>query len=247
MDRMIYVAMTGAREAMRAQSLVAHNIANASTTGFREVRRAVDSAPVGGPGLPTRVNPVSLPDAWNPNAGTMLHTGRDLDIAVQGQGWIAVQDAAGNEAYTRAGNLRINASGLLETASGELVKGSGGPISIPPFQQLYIGNDGQISIVPQGQSPNALAIVDRIRLVNPPPQEMVRADNGLFRMADGSEAPADATVSIASGELEASNVNSTAALVEMIELSRAYEMQVRAMHSADENAAASARLMRAGG
>ncbi|MBW7930764.1 MAG: flagellar hook-basal body complex protein, partial [Gammaproteobacteria bacterium] len=168
MDRLLYVAMTGAREAMRAQSVVANNIANASTTGFREVRRAVDSAPVAGPGLPTRVNPVSLPDAWNPESGTLLHTGRELDIAIQGEGWIAVQDAGGNEAYTRAGNLRINASGLLETASGDLVKGAGGPISIPPFQQLYIGNDGQISVVPQGQSPEALAIVDRIKLVNPP-------------------------------------------------------------------------------
>jgi len=247
MDRMIYVAMTGAREAMRAQSVVAHNIANSNTTGFREVRRAVDSAAVGGPGLATRVNPVSLPDAWNPDIGTMLHTGRELDIAIQGHGWIAVQDGAGNEAYTRAGNLRINAAGLLETASGELVKGSGGPISVPAYQQLYIGYDGQISIVPQGQTPDAIAVVDRIRLVNPPVQDMVRSDNGLFRMADGSEAAADASVTIASGELEASNVNATAALVEMIELARAYEMQVRAMHAADENEAATARLMRAGG
>lgn len=247
MDRMIYVAMTGAREAMRAQTVVAHNIANATTTGFREVRRAVDSAAVPGPGLATRVNPISLPDAWNPNVGSMMHTGRDLDIAIQGQGWIAVQDATGAEAYTRAGNLRINAGGLLETAAGELVKGSGGPISIPAFQQLYIGNDGQISIVPQGQSPNAIAVVDRIRLVNPPAQEMMPSGNGLFRMIDGSEAPADSAVNIASGELESSNVNTTAALVEMIELSRAYEMQVRAMHAADENAAASARLMRNGG
>ena len=247
MDRMIYVAMTGAREAMRAQSVVAHNIANASTTGFREVRRAVDSAPVAGPGYGTRVNPVSLPDSWNPTTGTMLHTGRDLDIAIQGQGWIAVQDANGNEAYTRAGNLRVNTAGLLETASGELVKGSGGPISIPAFQQMFIGNDGQVSIVPQGQSPDALAVVDRIKLVNPPAKELVPSDNGLFRMADDSEAPADANVTIASGELEASNVNTASALVEMIELSRAYEMQVRAMHSADENDAATARLMRSGG
>ena len=247
MDRLLYVAMTGAREAMRAQSVVANNIANASTTGFREVRRAVDSAPVAGPGLPTRVNPVSLPDAWNPESGTLLHTGRELDIAIQGDGWIAVQDAGGNEAYTRAGNLRIIASGLLETASGDLVKGAGGPISIPPFQQLYIGNDGQISVVPQGQSPEALAIVDRIKLVNPPAADMMRAENGLFRMGDGGEAAADAGVHIANGTLETSNVNATAALVEMIEIARAYEMQVRAMHAADENAQASASLMRSGG
>src|SRR5262245_55579670 len=150
MDRMIYVAMTGAREAMRAQTVVAHNIANASTTGFREIRRSVDSEAVTGPGFGTRINPVSLPDGWNPTSGTSMQTGRDLDIAVQGEGWIAVQAADGSEAYTRAGNLRINTAGLLETAGGQLVKGSGGPVSIPPFEQLYIGNDGQISIVPQG-------------------------------------------------------------------------------------------------
>ncbi len=247
MDRMIYVAMTGAREAMRAQTLASHNIANASTTGFREVRHAVDSAAVPGPGLGTRVNPVSLPDSFDTTSGTMVQTGRDLDIAVQGAGWIAVQDASGEEAYTRAGNLRINASGLLETASGELVRGNGGPISIPAFNQLYIGADGQISIVPQGQTPEGLAVVDRIKLVNPPAADMVQAGNGLFRMADGSTAAADAGVTIASGQLEASNVNAAAALVEMIQLSRSYEMQVRAMHTADENDAATARLMRSGG
>jgi len=247
MDRMIYVAMTGAREAMRAQSVVAHNIANAGTTGFREVRRSLDSQAIPGPGLDTRINPVPRADSWNPTSGTMMQTGRDLDIAVQGDGWIAVQGADGAEAYTRAGSLRINTAGLLETATGQLVKGSGGPISIPPFNQLYIGNDGQISVVPQGQTPEALAVVDRIKLVDPKPAEMVQAGNGLFRMADGSDAPPDASVSVASGQLESSNVNAAAALVEMIELSRAYDMQVRLMHTADENDAATARLIRPGG
>jgi len=247
MDRMIYVAMTGAREAMRAQSAIAHNIANASTTGFREVRRSVDNAPVPGDGFGTRVNPVSLPDGWNPTAGAAVPTGRELDIAVQGEGWIAVQAADGSEAYTRAGSLRINAAGLLETSGGQLVKGGGGPVAIPPYQQIYVGKDGQISIVPQGQSAESLAVVDRIRLVNPPREALVAGANGLYRMADGSEAPPDAAVEIASGQLEASNVNAAAALVEMIELSRAYEMQVRLMHTADENDAAAARLIRAGG
>ena len=247
MDRMIYVAMTGAREAMRSQTLVAHNVANASTTGFREVRHSVASAPVPGPGFGTRVNPVSIGDTWDATSGTMVQTGRDLDIAVQGAGWIAVQDANGAEAYTRAGNLRINAAGLLETASGELVRGNGGPISIPPFNELYVGDDGQISIVPQGQSPESLATVDRIKLVNPPPEQLMQTGNGLFRKTDGGAAVADANVRIASGQLESSNVNAAAALVEMIELARTYDMQVRAMHTADENSAAAARLMRSGG
>jgi flagellar basal-body rod protein FlgF len=247
MDRMIYVAMTGAREAMQAQTSVAHNIANASTTGFRELRHAVDSASIPGPGLDTRVNPVALPDTFDTSSGAMVDTGRELDIAVQGQGWIAVRDASGAEAYTRAGNLRINTSGLLETAAGQLVVGSGGPISIPPFEEIYIGNDGDISIVAQGQGPESLAVVDRIKLVNPPAVEMTQAGNGLFRMKSGAAAAADAAVQVASGQLESSNVNAAAALVEMIELSRSYEMQVRAMHTADENDAAASRLMRSGG
>lgn len=247
MDRMIYLAMNGAREAMRAQTVVAHNIANASTTGFRELRNAVASERIPGPGLDTRINPVPLPDSWNAVAGSLMQTGRELDIAVQGDGWIAVQAADGSEAYTRAGNLHINPSGLLETAAGELVRGSGGPVSIPPFQEIYVGDDGQISIIPQGQSPDTLAVVDRIKLVNPPAGGLERGGDGLFRLMDRSEAPADASVRIASGELESSNVNAAAALVQMIEIARSYELQVRAMNTADENAAAAARLMRGGG
>jgi flagellar basal-body rod protein FlgF len=247
MDRMIYVAMNGAREAMRTQALAAHNIANASTIGFREVRHAVGSEAIAGPGLATRVNPVSQPDVWDPTAGTMQQTGRDLDVAIQGEGWIAVQADDGAEAYTRAGNLRINAAGLLETSAGQLVRGSGGPISIPPFEEMFIGNDGQISVVPLGQNPEAIAIVDRIKLVNPPRAELVQSSNGLFRRRDGSDAGADGAVRIASGQLESSNVNVAAALVEMIELARGYEMHVRLMHTADENDAAATRLIRLGG
>lgn len=247
MDRMIYVALTGAREALRAQTVVSHNLANVGTTGFRALRHSVEAEAVPGAGFASRVNPVGQPEAWDASSGVMTATGRDLDIAIQGQGWIAVQDANGNEAYTRAGNLRINTSGLLETATGELVLGNGGPISLPEYQELFIGADGQISLVPKGQSPDSLAQADRIKLVNPPAADLVQRGDGLFRMKDGSGAAADASVRIASGQLESSNVNPAQALVEMIEISRAYEMQVRAMHNAEENDAAAARLMRNGG
>jgi flagellar basal-body rod protein FlgF len=247
MDHMIYVAMTGAREALRLQGVSGHNIANASTTGFREIRHAMGSEPITGPGLDSRVNAVPRRDVWNANPGTMVQTGRDLDIAIQGEGWIAVQDPSGSEGFTRAGELRVNASGLLETAAGKLVKGSGGPISIPPNNEIYIGADGQISIVPQGQGAEALVVVDRIKLVNPPRTDLIQSGDGLFRLADGSDGIPDATVQIASGQLETSNVNTASMLVEMIELSRAYEMQVRVMHTADENAAAAARLIQPGG
>ena len=247
MDKLIYVAMSGAREAMRAQATTSHNLANISTTGFRALRNVLDSAPIFGAGLPTRVNTVRQPELWNTSQGQTQATGRDLDVAVQGQGWLVVQDASGKDAYTRNGNLRINANGILETSAGQPVIGNGGPVSIPPYEKMFIGDDGQISIVPQGQTAESLLQVDRLMLVNPPPLQLVRSGDGLFNLRDGSTADPDPAVRIASGQLESSNVNPAEALAEMIEMSRHYEMQVRAMNTADELDSASARLIRMNG
>ncbi len=246
MDRLIYVAMTGAREAMKAQSVVSHNLANASTTGYRAMQQSLLSAPVPGSGLQSRVNVTGGPASFDTSQGALIDTGRDLDIAIQGEGWLAVQDENGEEAYTRAGNLRVTPQGMLETASGYLVLGNGGPISLPPYQKLAIGDDGQISIVPQGQSPNTIAQLDRLKLVNPPAQDLVPASSGLYRTVSGDAPPPDPSVRVVSGKLESSNVNATQALVQMIEISRSYEMQVRAMNTADENARQAAQLMRLG-
>lgn len=244
MDRLIYVAMSGAREAMRAQAVTAHNLANIATTGFRGFRQMLDSAPVQGAGMATRVNTVAMPEAFNSSQGANVSTGRDLDVAIQGKGWITVQSPEGGEAYTRAGDLRINTNGLLETGAGHLVMGDGGPVSVPPYEKIFIGNDGQISIVPQGQTAESMVQLDRIRLVNPAARELVRSGDGLFALRDGSSTDSDPTVQIASGQLESSNVNPAQALAEMIEMSRHYEMQVRAMNSADEMESAAARLIR---
>lgn len=247
MDKLIYVAMSGARAAMQAQATTSHNLANISTTGFRAMRNLLESAPIPGAGLPSRVNAVQEPELWNTRQGQAQPTGRDLDVALQGPGWLVVQDADGNEAYTRAGDLHVNANGILETAAGLQIQGNGGPIAIPPYESLFIGADGQISIVPKGQSPESLAEVDRLKLVNPPAGDMVRSGNGLFALRDGSTASPDAAVRVASGQLESSNVNAAEALADMIETSRHYEMQVRAMNTADELDAASARLIRMNG
>lgn len=247
MDKLIYVAMSGAREAMRAQATTSHNLANISTTGFRALRNVLDSAPIPGTGLPTRVNTVRQPELWNSRQGQAQATGRDLDVAIQGEGWLVVQDADGNEAYTRNGNLRVNANGILETSAGQPVRGNGGPVALPPYEKLFIGDDGQISIIAQGQTAETLVQVDRLRLVNPPATELVRSGDGLFNLRDGSAAVPDPSVRVASGQLESSNVNPAEALAEMIEMSRHYEMQVRAMNTADELDAASARLIRLNG
>lgn len=246
MDKMIYVAMNGARETMRAQTVVSHNVANVSTNGFRALQHSLQSAPIPGQGFQSRINAVSGPDGWNTAKGSMINTGRELDVAIQGDGWFAVQTADGGEAYTRAGSLRVNSSRMLETATGHLVLGNGGPISLPPYQSVEVGHDGQISVVPQGQNPDTVAEVDRLKLVNPPVEELTAGGDGLYRLAEEVTAVADPMVRVNKGQLEDSNVNASAALVQMIEISRHYEMQIRAMAAAEENDEAAARLMRMG-
>jgi len=243
MDRMLYVAMTGARETLRAQAANNHNLANVSTTGFRADLQAFQARQVTGDGHASRVYATASTTGFDPTAGAMMSTGRGLDVAVQGNGYIAVQAPDGREAYTRAGDLRIDTNGQLRTGTGLPVLGDAGPLSVPPHASLEIGGDGTISIVPLGQGPETKASVGRIKLVNPADAEVVKGADGLLRMKDGSDAPADAATTLASGVLESSNVNVASAMVNMIELSRRFDMQVRAMKSAEDNGAASARLL----
>lgn len=244
MDRMLYVAMTGAKETLRAQTVNNHNIANVSTTGFRADLAAFQSRAVDGSGYASRVYATAGTVGWDEKSGALLSTGRDLDIAVNGPGWIAVRDANGKEAYTRAGDLQIDATGQLVTGAGRAVIGDGGPVNVPPYTSIFFARDGSISIVAQGQTPDASSTVGRIKLVNPAADQLERGEDGLFRMKDGSEAAADATVQIGSGVLESSNVNAAQAMVNMIELARQFEMQVKAIRTAEENGAAAAQLMR---
>ena len=244
MDRMLYVAMTGAAETLRAQTVNNHNLANVSTTGFRADLAAFQSRAVDGTGFASRVYATNGTVGWDKTSGALLSTGRDLDIAVNGQGWIAVQGPDGKEAYTRAGNLQVDATGNLLTATGEPVLGDGGPINIPPYSSIFFARDGSISIVAQGQGPDTTSTVGRVKLVNPPVGDIARGDDGLFRMKDGSDAPPDANVRIDAGVLESSNVNTAEAMVNMIELARQFEMQVKAIRTAEENGGAAAQLLR---
>jgi len=245
MDRFLYISMTGAKETLRAQTVNNHNLANASTTGFRADLSAFQSRAVAGSGFPSRAYATNATIGWDASQGGLTDTGRDLDLGLNGPGWIAVQGADGREAYTRAGDLRIEPTGLLKNGAGQTVMGEGGPISVPPHTSLMIAADGTISIVPVGQGPETTSQVGRIKLVNPPAESLVRGDDGLFRTTDGTDAPADANVRVASGVLETSNVNVADAMVNMIELSRHFDLQVKAMRTAEENAAASAQLLKA--
>lgn len=245
MDRFLYISMSGAKETLRAQTVNNNNLANASTTGFRADLSAFQSRAVEGAGYASRAYATNSTTGWDSTHGTLTTTGRDLDIGIQGPGWIAVQGADGREAYTRAGDLRIDPSGMLTNSAGHQVLGEGGALSVPPHSSMMIGADGTISIVPLGQGPETTALVGRIKLVNPPAESLVRGEDGLFRTADGTDAAPDASVRVSSGVLEASNVNIADAMVNMIELARHFDLQVKAMRTAEENAAVAAQLLKA--
>lgn len=243
MDRMLYISMNAAQQTMLSQAANSNNLANVNTTGFRADFEQFRSQPVFGEGLPTRVYSMSERPATDYQQGSVQSTGRELDVSIQGDGFLAVQGKDGREGYTRAGDLQITATGQLVTGTGLAVMGEGGPIAIPPAEKIEIGSDGTISIRPIGGDANALAVLDRIKLVKPELNNVFKDSDGLMRMQDGTDAPLDAAVTVASGTLEGSNVNAVSALVNMIELQRKYEMQVKMMKSADDNGAASARLL----
>ena len=244
MDRMLYVAMSGAKETLISQGNAASNLANASTTGFQADLNQFRSMPVFGQGFPTRVYALDERPQTDFAHGSIEHTGRDLDIAVNTGGYLAVQGPDGNEAYTRRGDLWVDQNGLMKTGNGLPVLGNGGPIAIPPAEKIEIGVDGTISVRPLGQAVNELAIVDRIKLVNPPLEKLEKGTDGLIRLRDGEIAEFDANQRVAPGTLEASNVNVVNEMVDMIEYARRFELQIKMMQSADENAEASASLMR---
>ena len=243
MDKLLYVAMSGAKETLRTQAANNHNLANASTTGFKADLSAFQARAVTGPGYASRVYATDSTVGWDDSAGAQLSTGNPLDVAVHGPGYITVQDVTGNEAYTRAGDLHVDTSGQLLTATGLPVMGESGPISVPPSTAITVAPDGTISIIPLGQTPQTSATVGRIKLVNPPSGTIQRGSDGLFHSIDGNPAEADASTTITSGTLESSNVNLASAMVNMIELTRHFDMQIKALHSADENAQASTKLL----
>jgi flagellar basal-body rod protein FlgF len=242
-DKLIYVAMAGAKHAMYQQAATAHNLANASTTGFRAEINAFRALPVYGDGMPTRVFVTDSTVGADFTPGVLQQTGRDLDVAVEGKGWIAVQMADGTEAYTRNGSLQMNPNGVLQTRNGFNVMGDAGPIAIPPNVVVSVGKDGTISTVPTDQTPNTVAVLGRIKLVNPPEADLEKSGDGLFRLKDGNPAPADVNVKLASGALEGSNVNVVESLVSMIDQARQFEMNMRLLRTADSDAQQASRIM----
>ncbi len=243
MDRLIYTAMTGASHTMQQQASVAQNLANINTPGFRASIDSFRSVPLVGEGLPTRTFVVDSTSGTDFTPGVMQSTGRTLDVAIDGKGWIAVQDANGNEAYTRNGSLQVQADGVLTTRNGMTVAGESGPITIPPDTEVTIAKDGTISTVPTTNQKNSVIVIGRIKMTNPPEDQLVRGEDGLFRTRNGVAADADANVTVVSGSLESSNVNMVDSMVNMITLARQFDMQMKLLTTAGDNAKQASSLL----
>jgi flagellar basal-body rod protein FlgF len=244
MDRSLYIAMSGAKQILQAQASNSNNLANSNTPGFRGDFEQLRSMPMFGPGHPSRVYAMTERPGVDFSTGGLQTTGRDLDITINGNGWLAVQAKDGTEAYTRAGNLHVTPQGQLVTGTGLPVLGNGGPIAIPPAQKIEIVADGTVNIIPQGANSTELVVLDQIKLVNPDLKQLEKGTDGLMRQANGQASPADANVKVITGVLEGSNVNTVEEMVQMIELARQFENQIKVMKTVDDVGAASTEIMR---
>ncbi len=243
MDKLIYTAMTGAKATFDRQASVAHNLANASSTGYRAEEHRLRAVPIQSAALATRAFVVDASVVNDFSAGPMQQTGRALDVAVQGQGWFALAMPDGSEAYTRNGSFETNVNGVLQSRSGIPVQGNGGPISIPPDNEIEIAKDGTISLKAISGAHNQVTQIGTLKMVNPPEADLVRGADGLFRLKDGNTAPQDANVRVAGGFLEGSNVNVVDQMVSMISLARQFEMQTQLLTNAETNDRAAAQIL----
>lgn len=247
MDKLIYTAMTGASHVLSRQAVVSQNLSNIHTPGYRSTVDSFRAVPLNGQGLPTRTFVVDSVTGYDFTPAELQQTGRSLDVAVTGQGWLAVQMPDGSEAYTRNGSLEISPEGVLKTRGGQPVVGDGGQISIPPDTEISIGRDGTISTVPTGTKPSQVVNVGRLKLVNPPENQLVRGDDGLFRLKSGAPAPADANVQVVGSTLESSNVNMVESMVDMISLARQFDMQMKMLKTASDDAQQASQILNVNG
>ena len=258
MDKMLYVAMSGAKQNMQALAITANNLANAKTTGFKSDLAQARTMQAFGEGQPTRVFAMTERASQNFDSGALMDTGRPLDIAIKGDGWFAVQTPSlsnagaglvgfgSSEAYTRQGHLRLTEDGTLETTNGELVLGDNGPIVLPlPVNNIHISEDGTIMVQPEGAPNTQQEEVGRLKLVNPDVRLLEKGNDGLFRRKDGQAELADINVKVQGGALESSNVNPLSEMTDMIAIQRQFEMHLKLMKTAEEVDASSAALLRA--
>ncbi len=245
MDRALYIAMSGAKQNTLGQAAHANNLANASTNGFRSDYTQSRAMGVFGDYFPTRAYAMTERPASDFRQGPLMETGRSMDVTIEGDGWFAVQGPDGQEAYTRAGDLSVDADGRLVNGSGLQLIGDGGPVVLPEFQSIEISRAGIVTIQPLGETPAAVAEPVQLKLVRPDLQALEKGEDGLFRFRDPATPPAlaDPNITLVNGFVEGSNVNAVSELTSLIALNRQYEMQVKLMKRVDENTAATTQIL----
>ena len=246
MDRLLFVAANSARHVEHAQAVRAHNLANVSTDGFRGRFAETFARTIEGDGLPGRSYGLARSSGFDFSPGVVRETGNPLDLAVQGQGLFSVQLPDGSEAYTRSGAFRVDAFGRMINEAGYQVVGGSGPIVLPPYETLVVAADGSISVRPAGQGAETIVQIDRLKLVNPSPDEVERTLPGLFTPIEPGLLPGEEAIRVSSGTLESSNVNAMTELTEILSLARRFEVETRLMKSAEQNDEAASQLLRIG-
>lgn len=248
MDKLLYIAMSGAKENLNSLAVRSNNLANANTLGFKADFEEARAMQTYGDGLPSRVFSMAERPGQNFQQGSLQTTGRELDVAVQGDGWLTVQDKDGKEAYTRNGSLQVSPLGVLQTSTGlNVLDSTGQPITLPmPLEKIQITEDGTINARLQGAEPAAVENLQQLKLVNPVNKEMTKGEDGLFRRVDGKTEAVSANVRLASGALENSNVNVVEELTNLIKLQRQFETQIKMMSTAEKNDESQNQLMKLG-
>ncbi|HHW4726400.1 TPA: flagellar basal-body rod protein FlgF [Legionella pneumophila] len=246
MEPILYNSISCGRSDFKRQEIIANNLANINTPGFKADLYQAQTMYMNNANGNNQFSAHSFitqnANGVDTSPGEIITTGRDLDVAIDGDGWIAVQDSQGREAYTRGGSLRLNPNGQLITASGKVVLGDGGPISIPPAQSIEIGSDGTISIVPLEGDVKSLAILDRIKLVTLDRNNIYKNDEGLIQLKSGA-AIANSNIKLQSGALEGSNVNAIDQMVAMISAGREFDAQMKLLSTVDDNGQKLAQLL----
>lgn len=238
MDSVLFHANSGGDLNFSRQQIAANNLANINTPGFKA---DLFQAEMGSFSNLSYV--AQKPNGIDTSSGSIIQTGNPLDVAIDGDAWLAVKDSKGQEAYSRGGTLRIDAQGQLVTAGGKPVMGNGGAIAIPPSKSIEIGTDGTISVVPLDGDGISLAVLDRIKMVKLDKNNMVKNDEGLIKLKQGKGTPADISVKLIQHAIEGSNVNAIDQMVGMISSGRDFESQMKLLSTADDNAQKLSQLL----
>lgn len=243
MDPVLYNSMGGSRTDFGRQHITNNNMANINTVGFKADLFQAQSLYMNGLADTSTALPVQQQNGVDFTDGPLMTTGNDLDVAVLGKGWFAIESSKGKEAYTRAGSFHINENGMLVTASGHPVLGDGGPISLPPAQSIDIGTDGTISIVPLDGPPGSIAVLDRLKLVKLKNEDLFKDSDGLMKLQQGAKAETDASITVVKGALEGSNVNPVEQMINTISAGQGFNEKMKVIGSADNNAQKLAQLL----